>query len=61
MMRYGSKVILMDATHGTTQYDFHLISILVTDDFEEGLHVACIYISLHSEKVFMYRVYMCDV
>ena len=40
MMQYGSKVILMDATHGTTQYDFQLISILVIDDFGEGLPVA---------------------
>ena len=40
MMQYGSKVILMDATYGTTQYDFQLISILVIDDFGEGLPVA---------------------
>ena len=40
MMRYGSKVILIDATHDTTQYDFQLISVLVIDDFGEGLPVA---------------------
>ena len=40
MMQYGSKVILMDATYGTNQYDFQLISILVIDDFREGLPVA---------------------
>ena len=40
MIRYGNKVVLMDATHGTTQYDFQLISILVIDDHGEGLPVA---------------------
>ena len=30
----------MDATHGTTQYDFLLISILVIDEYGEGLPVA---------------------
>ena len=40
MKRYGTKAILMDATHGTTQYDFQLISIVVIDDYGEGLPVA---------------------
>ena len=40
MKKYGTKAILMDATHGTTQYDFQLISIVVIDDYEEGLPVA---------------------
>ena len=30
----------MDATHGTTQYDIQLISILVIDQHGEGLPVA---------------------
>ena len=38
--RYGNKVILTDATHGTTQYDFQLISTVVIDDYGEGLPVA---------------------
>ena len=40
MKHYGNKAILMDATHGTTQYDFLLISILVIDEYGEGLPVA---------------------
>ncbi len=40
MQRYGNSVIMMDATHGTTQYDFLLISILVLDEFGAGLPVA---------------------
>eukprot|EP00794_Sanderia_malayensis_P011705 gene11705-12923_t len=37
LMKHGGKVICMDATHGTNQYDFLLISILVVDDYGEGL------------------------
>ena len=40
MLQYGKKAILMDATHGTTQYDFLLISLLVIDDHGEGLPAA---------------------
>jgi len=40
MLRYGTKGILVDATHGTTQYDFLLITALVVDDHGEGLPVA---------------------
>ena len=40
MLQYGNKAILMDATHGTTQYDFLLISLLVIDDHGEGIPAA---------------------
>ena len=42
MKEFGSKAILMDATHGTTctQYNFLLISLLVIDDHGEGIPVA---------------------
>lgn len=39
MKKYGKNVILMVATHCTTQYNFLLISNLVVDDYGEGLHV----------------------
>ena len=37
MKHFGSKAILLDATHETTQYDFLLISLLVIDDHGEGI------------------------
>ena len=40
MLYFGKKVILMDATHGTTQYDFLLISVLVADSHGEGIPVS---------------------
>ena len=38
--KYASKLICVDATHGTTAYDFQLITVLVIDDFNEGIPVA---------------------
>ena len=38
MMMYGA--ILVDATHGTTQYDFLLITVLVVNDHGEGFPVS---------------------
>ena len=40
LQHYGNKVIMMDATHDTTQYKFLLITILVVDDHGAGLPVA---------------------
>ena len=37
---YSSKGICTDATHGTTGYDFKLISYLVVDDLDKGFPVA---------------------
>ena len=37
---YAPKGICTDATHGTTGYDFKLISYLVVDDLDEGFPVA---------------------
>ncbi|GFN97535.1 protein far-red elongated hypocotyl 3 [Plakobranchus ocellatus] len=39
-IKYGHKIIFTDSTHNTTHYDFYLTSILVLDDFEEGVPVA---------------------
>ena len=40
MKKFGEKLICMDATHGTNHYDFKLVTILVLDDFGEGVPVA---------------------
>ena len=37
---FGSKVICIDATHSTNMYDFLLITVLVVDEFGEGVPVA---------------------
>jgi hypothetical protein len=37
MQQYGNKAILMDATHSLTEYDFLLISIMVIDNYGEGI------------------------
>ena len=35
-----NRVVCMDSTHGTNVYRFYLITVLVVDDFGEGLPVA---------------------
>ena len=38
--KYAQKLICVDATHSTTAYDFHLVTVLVTDNYNEGIPVA---------------------
>ena len=40
LKQYGGKVVCLDSTHSTTMYDFLLITLLVIDDYGEGLPVA---------------------
>lgn len=40
LKKFGGNVICMDSTHGTNAYQFLLISIMVLDDFGEGIPVA---------------------
>ena len=37
---HASKLICVDATHGTTTYDFQLVTVLVIDGYNEGISVA---------------------
>ena len=39
LVKFGKHIICMDATHGTNAYDFQLISIVVVDEYGEGLPV----------------------
>lgn len=38
--KFGHKMIFIDSTHKTTQYDFQLITVLVLDDYGEAVPVA---------------------
>ena len=40
LCKYGHMCICMDATHGTNMYDFKLVTVLVIDEFGEGIPVA---------------------
>jgi len=37
---HAMKLICVDATHGTNSYDFQLITVMVVDDFDQGVPVA---------------------
>ena len=38
--KYGNRGVCIDATYKVNDYDFHLITILVFDDFQEGILIA---------------------
>ena len=38
--KYGKRGVCIDAMYRVNDYDFHLITILVLDDFQEGIPVA---------------------
>ena len=40
MIKYASSLVCIDSTHCTTGYDFLLITVLVKDDYGEGVPVA---------------------
>ena len=40
MTQFASKGVCCDTTHGTTGYDFKLATLIVLDEFQEGLPVA---------------------
>ena len=40
LKQFGNMAICMDATHGTNQYHFLLITVLIIDEFGEGIPVA---------------------
>lgn len=37
--KYATKLVCVDATHETRAYDFQLITVLVIDDYDEGIPV----------------------
>ena len=39
MKAFGNSAICVDATHGTNVYDFLLVTVLVVDDFGEGIPI----------------------
>ena len=39
MMEFGNNIICIDATHNTNMYDFYLITIVVVDEFGDGIPV----------------------
>ena len=47
---FASKVVCMDSTHGTNHYDFKLITVMVADQFGQGLY--CTTLALISEPTY---------
>lgn len=50
-VQYANKLVCVDATHSTNAYDFQLITILVIDDYDEGILVAWLISNKESRDV----------
>ena len=51
---FGNNVVCMDATHGTNMYNFLLVTVLVVDDFGEGIPVAWSIMTRENESMLTY-------
>ena len=51
--KYGHKVVCMDSTHGTTAYDFKLVTAMVVDEFGSGVPVAWLLSNKDSSEVLL--------
>ncbi len=40
LRKFGNTTICIDTTHGTNMYDFHLLTVIVLDEYSEGVPVA---------------------
>ena len=40
MKMFGPALVCVDATHGTNHYNFKLVTVIVLDEFGEGVPVA---------------------
>lgn len=40
LTKFGDNTVCIDATHGTNAYDFNLVTMVVIDDYGEGIPVA---------------------
>lgn len=36
---FAERIVCVDATHNTNQYGFHLISVVVADEYRNGEHL----------------------
>lgn len=52
---FGSNIIAVDGTHGLNNYDFELTTVLVVDEFGEGLPVAFMF--SNRKDTYIYEVF----
>lgn len=52
LKNFGSKIISIDGTHGTNEYDFSLTTVMVVDDFGMGVPVAYCISNRENTEVF---------
>ena len=58
-VKYAQKLVCVDATHGTNSYDFQLVTVLVIDDYDEGIPVA--WLISNKESADILRVFFTSI
>ena len=49
---FASKVVCMNSKHGTNHYDFKLITVMVADQFGQGLYCTTLLLALISKPTY---------
>lgn len=52
--QFGDNIIAVDGTHGLNNYDFELTSILVVDEFGEGIPVAFMFTNRKDTYIYQF-------
>ena len=50
-INFSKKLVCVDATHGTNIYDFQLITVMIADDFDQGIPMAWLISNRETEAV----------
>ena len=58
-VKYAQKLVCEDATHGTNSYDFQLVTVLVINDYNEGIPAA--WLISNKESADVLRVFFTSI
>lgn len=50
---FSERIVCVDATHNTNQYGFHLISVLVADEYRNGEKLSVYWCTLLNIEIFV--------
>ncbi len=56
LIKHGNSGVCIDATYNVNNYDFHLITILVLDDYQEEIPVAFVVSNLEDKIVLVHSL-----
>ena len=54
MLKFGSNIVCLDATHGITMYDFLLMTVVIVDQYGEGVPITWAVSNIGKIRVFLF-------